>query len=177
MTLAILTSGNPLNLATTLQRTVSSIDTEIPLYRVRTMTEVMGESVARRRLALILLAVFAGLALLLAAVGIYGVTSYVVEQRRQEIGLRMALGASRDRVLRLMIGQGMRTILAGFVIGVLCSLLLMRLMSSLLFAVHPADPVALAGAALLLCAVALFAVFIPALRATQVNPMVALRYE
>ena len=177
MTLSILTSGNPMSLATTLQRTVSSIDPEIPLYRVLTMTEVMGESVARRRLALILLAVFAALALLLASVGIYGVTSYVVEQRRQEIGLRMALGASRNHVLRLMIAQGMGTILGGLGIGLLSALLLTRLMGGLLFAVRPADPLALGGAALLLMVVALLAIFIPAQRATRVNPTVALRYE
>jgi len=177
MTLAILTQGNPMSLAPTIQREVAAIDPELPVYRVRSMSEVMGESVARRRLALILLSIFAGLALLLASVGIYGVTSYVVTQRQQEIGLRMALGAGRGNVLRLMIGQGMGTILAGLGIGLLLALLLTRLIGGMLFAVKPADPLALGGAALLLMAVAFFAVIIPARRASLMNPMEALRYE
>jgi putative ABC transport system permease protein len=177
MTLAILTPGNPMSLAPTIQREVAAIDPELPVYRVRSMSEVMGESVARRRLALILLSVFAGLALLLASVGIYGVTSYVVTQRQQEIGLRMALGAGRGNVLRLMIGQGMGTILAGLGIGLLLALLLTRVIGGMLFAVRPADPLALGGAALLLMAVAFFAVIIPARRASRMNPMEAIRYE
>ncbi|MGB6686868.1 MAG: ABC transporter permease [Terracidiphilus sp.] len=177
MTLTVLASGNPMSLAPTIQREVNSIDPDLPVYRVRTMTEVMGESVARRRLALILLAVFAGLALLLASVGIYGVTSYVVAQGQQEIGLRMALGADRGQVLSLMMGRGMGTIVGGLGIGILASLLLTRLIGGMLFQVRPADPLALGGAALLLLAVALLAIFIPAHRATKVDPMVALRYE
>lgn len=141
------------------------------------MTEVMGESMARRRLALILLVVFAGLALLLASIGIYGVTSYSVTQRQQEIGLRMALGARRSQVLRLVLGRGMSLTLAGLGIGMLAALGLTRLMGSLLFAVRPADPLALGGAALLLTAVASLAILIPAGRATLVDPVVTLRYE
>jgi putative ABC transport system permease protein len=177
MTLAILASGNSMSLAPTIQREVAAIDPDLPIYRVRTMTEVMGGSVARRRLALILLAIFAGLALLLASVGIYGVTSYVVTQRHQEIGLRMALGAGRGQVLRLMIRQGMVTILAGLGIGLLLALMLTRLIGGMLFAVRPADPLALAGAAILLMIVAFVAIFIPARRASKMNPMEALRYE
>ncbi len=177
MTLAVLTSGNPMSMAPTIQREVTSIDPDLPVYRVRTMTEVMGESVARRRLALILLAVFAGLALALAAVGIYGVTSYVVAQSQQEIGVRMALGAGRNEVLQLMMGRGLSMIVAGLVIGLLATVLLTRLIAGMLFAVRPADPMALGGAAILLLAVALLAVLIPAMRATRIDPMVALRYE
>jgi putative ABC transport system permease protein len=177
MTLAILTQGNPMSMAPTIQREVTGIDPELPVYRVRSMSEVMGESVARRRLALILLSVFAGLALLLASVGIYGVMSYVVTQRQQEIGLRMALGAGRGAVLRLMIRQGMGTIVAGLGIGLMLALLLTRLIGGMLFAVRPADPLALGGAAVLLMAVALFAVIIPARRASLMNPVEALRYE
>jgi predicted permease len=177
MTLTILTFGNPMNLAPTIQKEVSAIDPDLPIYRVRTVGEVMGESVARRRLALILLGVFAGLALMLAMVGIYSVTSYVVAQRQQEIGLRMALGADKGDVLRLMMGQGMTTILAGLGIGLGSALLLTRLMRGLLFAVQPADPLTLCGAAVLLMAVASVAILIPARRATRVNPVVALRYE
>jgi putative ABC transport system permease protein len=163
--------------APTIQREVNSIDPDLPVYRVRTMTEVMGESVARRRLALILLAVFAGLALALASVGIYGVTSYVVAQSQQEIGLRMALGADRSQVLSLMMGKGMGTIVAGLALGLVAALFMTRLIGGMLFEVRPADPLALGGAAVLLLAVALLAIFIPACRATRVEPMVALRYE
>jgi predicted permease len=177
MTLAILASGNLPDLAPTIQREVTSIDPDLPVYKVRTMTEVMGESVARRRLALTLLGVFAGLALLLASIGIYGVTSYVVTQSQQEIGLRMALGAGRSQVLKLMMSQGMTTILWGLGLGLLGSLALTRLMAGMLFDVRPADPLALGGASLLLLGVALLAILIPAQRATRVNPMQALRYE
>jgi putative ABC transport system permease protein len=177
MTLTILTSGSPMSLAPTIQREVATIDPDLPIYRVRTMSEVMGASVARRKLALILLAVFAGLALLLASVGIYGVTSYVVTQRQQEIGLRMALGAGRGQVLRLMIRQGMGTILAGLGIGMVLAILLTRLIGGMLYAVRPADPLALGGAAVLFMLVALCAIFIPARRASRINPMQALRYE
>jgi len=177
MTLAIHTAGSPMDLAPTVQRIVSSIDPNLPIYRVRTMTEVMGESVARRRLALILLAVFAGLALLLASIGIYGVASYSVVQRCLEIGVRMALGAGRSQVLRMVLVEGMTTIAIGLVLGLLLAMVLTRSIRGLLFAVQPADPLALAGAALLLLVAALLAILIPALRATRVNPVVALRYE
>ena len=177
MTLAVLASGNPMSLVPTIQREVAAIDPDLPVYRVRTMTEVMGDSLERRRLALILLAVFAGLALLLASVGIYGVTSYGIAQSRVEIGLRMALGADRGQVLRMMIRRGMTTIAVGLGLGLVLALSLTRLMSGLLFAVRASDPLALGGAALLLTAAAFFAILIPARRATQVNPIVALRYE
>lgn len=177
MAVVIRYSGNPLSLAPTIQKEVSSIDPDLPVYRVRTMVEVMGDSVARRRLSLILLAVFSGLALLLASIGIYGVASYSVNQRQQEIGLRMALGARRGDVLGLVIRQGMSLTLAGLGIGLVAALALTRLMGSLLFAVRPADPLALGGATVLLTIVAFLAIFIPARRATKVDPMVALRYE
>jgi len=166
-----------MNLVPTIQREVSAIDPDLPVYRVFTMSEVMGDSLQRRRLALILLAVFAGLALLLATIGIYGVTSYGVAQRQVEIGLRMALGADRSQVLALMFRSGMATIAVGLALGLILSLLLTRLMSGLLFSVRASDPLALGGAALLLSFAALLAILIPARRATRVNPMVALRYE
>ena len=177
MTLAILASGNPMNLVPTIQREVSLIDPDLPVYPVSTMTEVMGDSLERRRLALILLAVFAGLALLLASIGIYGVTSYGVAQRHAEIGLRMALGADRGQVLSMLIRSGLTTIAIGLGLGLVMALFLTRLISGLLFSVRASDPVALGGAAVLLLAAALLAIFVPARRATKVNPMVALRYE
>jgi putative ABC transport system permease protein len=143
-----------MNLAPTIQREVGSIDPDLPVYRVRTMTEVMGDSLQRRRLALILLAVFAGLALLLAGVGIYGVTSYGVAQGQREIALRMAPGADRGQVLRMMIRRGMGTIAVRLALGVILALSLTRLMTGLLFAVRASDPLALGGAALLLTAAA-----------------------
>ena len=177
MTLAIRTSGDPMNLAATIQREVSGIDPDLPVYRVRTMTEVMGDSLQRRRLALVLLGVFAGLALLLASLGIYGVTTYGVAQRRMEIGLRMALGADRGQVVRMLIRGGMGTIAVGLALGLGLALSLTRLMHGLLFAVGASDPLSLVGAALLLTIAAFLAILIPAQRATKVNPMDALRYE
>jgi putative ABC transport system permease protein len=141
------------------------------------MTEVMGDSVQRRRLAMILLEVFAGLALVLAAVGIYGVTSYGVAQRQVEIGVRMALGADRGKVLRMMIAGGMTTIAVGLAIGVVLAPVVTRMMAGLLFAVRPADPLAIAGGAAVLVTMAFLAILIPARRATRVSPMKALRYE
>ena len=177
MTLAVLASGNPVSLVPTIQREVAAIDPDLPVYRVRTMTEVMGESLERRRLALILLGVFAGLALLLAAVGIYGVTAYSVAQRQVEIGVRMALGADRGMVMRMMMRSGMGPIAIGLCLGIALALFLTRLMSGLLFAVRATDPLAIGGASLVLVAAASLAVLIPARRATRVNPVVALRYE
>jgi len=177
MTLAVLASGNPMSLVPTIQKEVASIDPDLPVFHVRTVDEVMGESLQRRRLALILLAGFAGLALLLASIGIYGVMSYGVAQRKVEIGVRMALGADRGQVLGMILRSGMGTIAIGLSVGVVLSLALTRLMSGLLFAVKAYDPLALGGAAILLIIAALLAVFIPARRATRVNPMTALRYE
>jgi putative ABC transport system permease protein len=177
MALAIRVAGNPMNLVPTIQREVSAIDPDLPVYKASSMTEVMGDSLERRRLALILLAVFAGLALLLASVGIYGVTSYGVAQRHREIGLRMALGADRGQVLGMLLRSGLTTIAIGLGLGLVMALFLTRLMSGLLFSVRTWDPVALGGAAVLLMVAALLAIFVPARRATKVNPMVALRYE
>lgn len=177
MTLAIRTSTNPLSLVPTIQREVASIDPDLPIYRVRTMNEIMGESLQRRRLALTLLAGFAALALLLAAIGIYGVASYGVAQRKTEIGVRMALGANRTQVLAMVMRAGMTTVAVGLALGVILSLALTRLMGGLLFSVHASDPLALAGAAFVITVAAAVATLIPARRATKVNPMSALRYE
>ena len=177
MTLAIKTTGNPTSLLPTVEREVAAIDPTLPVYHVRTMAEVMGDSLERRRLAMMLLAVFAGLALVLAAIGIYGVMSYAVAQRRVEIGLRMALGADRGQVMRMMVRSGMGTILVGLAVGLVLALGLTRLMKGMLFDVPAWDPLALGGAALVLMVAALAAIVIPARRAMKVNPMAALRYE
>ena len=178
MSLAIRTStADPRSLAPAVERLVLGIDPQQPVDHVLTMQEVMADSLARRRLTLTLLGIFAGGAMLLAALGIYGVTAYMVTQRQQEIGLRMALGASRTAVLRLVIRQGMSLLAAGLAAGLVLSFALMWVLSSLLFAVRPYDPVSLAAAAAALALVALLACSIPAWRATRVDPLVALRYE
>jgi len=178
MSLAIRTStADPRSLAPAVERLVLGIDPQQPVDHVLTMEEVMADSLARRRLTLTLLGIFAGGAMLLAALGIYGVTAYMVTQRQQEIGLRMALGASRTAVLGLVIRQGMSLLAAGLAAGLVLSFALMWVLSSLLFAVRPYDPVSLAAAAAALALVALLACSIPAWRATRVDPLVALRYE
>ncbi|MDQ3652168.1 MAG: ABC transporter permease [Acidobacteriota bacterium] len=177
MALAVRTRANPENLAAAIRDQVKELDPNQPVTAIRTMSEVISRSVWQPRLYAILFGVFAAVALLLASVGIYGVMSYAVAQRTHEIGIRMALGAQRGDVLRLVIGQGMWLVMVGVGIGVLASLALTRLMGSLLFGVGATDPVTFAGVAVLLAAAALIACYIPARRATKVDPMIALRYE
>jgi putative ABC transport system permease protein len=151
--------------------------TEQPVYNVQTMQEFASQSMASQRFPMILLGAFAGLALLLASVGIYGVISYSVAQRVHEIGIRIALGAQPRDVLRLVVGQGAKLALAGVGIGVGVALALTRLIASLLYGVSATDPLTFGGVAILLTLVAIAACYIPAHRATKVDPMVALRYE
>jgi len=141
------------------------------------MNEVIASTVAARHFSMILFDAFAVIALLLASVGLYGVISYLVGQRTQELGIRMALGAQRKNVLSLVLGQGMKMALAGVALGLIAALGLTRLMATMLFGVSATDIPTFAVITLLLTAVALFACFVPALRATKVDPLVALRYE
>ena len=140
-------------------------------------SEVVADSIASQRFSVILLGAFAGLALLLAGTGIYGVLSYLVGQRTREIGVRMALGAQRLDVLRMVLQDGARMTLAGTAIGIVAALGLTRLMASMLFGVKPTDPITFGLVAVVLCGVALLAGYVPARRAAKVDPMVALRYE
>jgi putative ABC transport system permease protein len=170
-------TSDPLALALAAQNAVASVNRDIPLANLRTMQDVIAESVLRRRFAMLLLSVFSGLAMLLAAIGLYGVMSYTVSQRTHEIGIRMALGAQKEDVLKLIVGQGMRLVALGVVLGTIASVALTRLMATLLFGVSARDPITFGAVAALLAAVALLANYVPARRAAQVDPMVALRYE
>jgi predicted permease len=161
----------------TVRKRILEYNGELVSFSPRDMEQLVASSVSDKRFTMILLAIFAGLALLLAAIGIYGVLSYLVGQRIQEIGVRMALGAQRSDVLGLILRDGAQMTLAGIVIGVLLALGLTRLMSSVLFGVSPTDPLTFGAVAGLLCLIALAACYIPARRAMQVDPVVALRYE
>jgi len=177
MSLAIHTAADPRLLANAVQKQVAALDPEQAVYRIRTMHELMAESVARRRLSMFLLAIFAGVALLLAAVGIYGLMSYSVAQRAREMGIRMALGARAANILWLVLGQSIWLTGAGLLIGLTGSLLLTRLLATLLFDVKATDPLTYLFVALFLATVAQVASFLPAWRATTIDPVTALRQE
>ncbi|HEV2915208.1 MAG TPA: ABC transporter permease [Pyrinomonadaceae bacterium] len=177
MTLIVRTEGNPTALNAGVRGQVLSIDKDQPVSRIRTLEEVISESVAKQRFSMLLLGVFAVVALVLAAVGLYGVMSYAVTQRTHEIGIRMALGAQQKDVLRLVVGHGMILAMVGVGIGLLASFALTRVMTTLLFGVGATDPLTFLVIPALLTIVALGASFFPARRAMKVDPMIALRYE
>jgi putative ABC transport system permease protein len=175
--LTIRTAIDPLSLVTAVRNEIHQVDPEQPISNIRTMGQMLGEETASRSLGMTLLTIFAGLALLLATVGIYGVLAYFVVQHTQEIGVRMALGAQRGNILALVLKKGMTLTLLGVGIGLVIAFALTRLMASLLYEVSAADPVTYLAISLLLTAVAFFACYLPARRATKVDPMVALTYE
>ncbi len=177
MTLVIRTAGDPLNVAAAARGVIRSLDHDQPVAEVRTMESWLSESMGRARFNTVLLTVFAVVALILASVGIYGVMAYAVTQRTREIGIRMALGAQARDVLKIVIAQGMTLALIGIAIGLLSAFALTRWMETLLFGVRPTDPLTFMVIAVVLMMVALVACWIPARRATKVDPMVALRSE
>ena len=170
------TSSDPAAISSSVRKVVTQLDPTVPA-RMNTFTQVFAESLNTRRFNLLLVGVFAFAALLLAMAGVFGVLAYSVAQRTREIGVRIALGATRGQILRMVLGQGLLTVAIGIVIGIGGSLLLARAMSSMLFEVSPNDPLTVVGITLLLVLVAMLASYIPARRATRVDPMIALRYE
>jgi putative ABC transport system permease protein len=171
------TSGSPESLLPAIRQRIREIDQELALANVRTMDQWISNSAAQPRLNSVLLSVFAAVALLIAAIGIYGVLAYSVSQRTREIGLRMALGATPRGVLGLVVGEGMTVVLIGVGIGVAGGLALGRAVSSFVFGVTVRDPVTFGGVAMILAIVALAACVIPARRAARIDPMIALRHE
>ena len=178
MTLVVRTTAlDPSSLTSALRSAVQQVDKDQPVFDVQTMDQVLARSVATRRFNMMLLGIFAAIALILAGVGIFGVMNYSVTQRTHEIGIRMALGAQHRHVLRMIVGQGMILTLIGVVVGLVGAFVLTRVMAELLYGVSTTDPLTFAAVSVLLSVVALLACYIPARRATKVDPMVALRYE
>jgi putative ABC transport system permease protein len=177
MTILVRAAGDPLALVSAAQSELHQVDPELPMAAVATMDQLLADSLSRSRFTMLLLGIFSAVALLLAAVGVYGLIAFSVTQRTQELGIRIALGAQRGDVLRLVLAQGTRLTLLGVAIGVLAALALSRLLAALLFRVSATDPLTFASVAGLLAGVALLACFVPARRATRVDPIVALRYE
>jgi putative ABC transport system permease protein len=177
MTIVVRTENEPLALVSAVRSELQQMDPEQPMAAISTMDQLLAGTLSRSRFTMLVLGVFAALALLLACVGIYGVIAYSVTQRTQEFGIRMALGANRRDVFRLVLGQGTRLTLLGISLGIVAAFIATRLMATLLFGVSATDPLTFAAVALLLGLVALAACYIPARRATRVDPIVALRYE
>jgi putative ABC transport system permease protein len=177
LSLVVRTDSEPGAIVPAIKNAIGAVDKDQPVFNVKTMDEIVSGVVSAQRLAFILLGTFAFLALALAAVGIYGVTSYSVSQRTHEIGVRMALGARQSDVLSLVVGHGLRLGLIGVGLGVAGALVLTRFLASMLYGIRPTDPLTYLAVSLLLAAVAALASYIPARRATKVDPMEALRYE
>lgn len=175
--LVVRTDSDPINMIPALRAQVASVDTDQPLYNVRTMEQVLSESISRQRFNTLLIGIFTSVALVLAAVGIYGVISYSVSHRSHEIGIRMALGAQRADILKMIIEYGLKLALIGAGIGLAAAFVLTRVMTSLLYGVSAIDPFTFAIGTIILIGVALLSCYVPARRATKVEPMIALRYE
>jgi putative ABC transport system permease protein len=177
MSLVVRGNGNPMALPPAITQAVLRLDKNLPLYEVRPLSEVLRDSVSQQRFTMYLLIAFAGLALALSAIGLYGVLAYMVSRRTQEIGVRMALGAQAANVLRMVLHEGVLAAAAGLGLGLMGALILARLMSTLLFGVKVDDPLTFFAVGLMIAAVAVLASYVPARRASKVDPMAALRYE
>jgi ABC-type antimicrobial peptide transport system permease subunit len=177
MSFIVRTGGDPLALRGQVLEAIHRVDAEQPVFGVMSMEQLLADSNAARRFSLLLLTIFAGMALLMSAIGIYGVMSYTTSQRRQEIGIRMALGAVSRDVFRLVVGQGMRLVGLGLAIGLAGAWMLSKVLSKQLYDITPRDPVTYVSAAVILGFVALAASYIPALRATKVDPLESMRSE
>jgi len=177
MNLVLRAEGEPASLVAAVRREVNALDPDLALADIKTMNQLMSESLGQSRYRGLLLGIFAAVALTLAAVGIYGVIAYAVNQRTREIGIRMALGARKQDIFRMVVGHGMLLSLIGVVVGAAASLVLTRFLSSLLYGVSSTDPATFTFVVLLLITVALLACSLPARRATRVDPMNALRHE
>jgi ABC-type antimicrobial peptide transport system permease subunit len=171
------TAGAPLAAFAGIRQAAGRFDRSAVVYEMRPIEEIVARSIARQRMAMILLSVFSVLALVLAAIGVYGVIAYLAAQRTREIGVRIALGATRSDVLRLVLGQGMRIALAGVGVGIVAALWMTRLLAKMIYGVGATDPLTFACVAVLLTGVALIACYVPARRAMRINPMAALRSE
>jgi predicted permease len=177
MTVALRSSADSVGVLSAVKSELRALDPDLPMYYVRSMEQRVDESLARRRFSMLLLGVFAGVALALATIGIYGVMAYLVSQGTREIGIRMALGATQRDVLGLIVRQGMTLAISGLVIGLAGAFVLTRLMRSLLFGVQATDPVTFVGISVLLACIALLASYIPAQRAARIDPMISLRCD
>jgi putative ABC transport system permease protein len=171
------TSIEPISLAGSVRNAIWSVDKDQTVADIDTMDHIVAEAVARQRFSMLLLGFFAAIALLLASVGIYGVMSYSVAQRTREIGIRMALGARRSDVLQMTVQEGLKLVGAGMLLGAAAAFILTRLMATLLYGISATDPMTFAGISVVLLAVAILASYVPALRATKVDPMIALRAQ
>jgi putative ABC transport system permease protein len=177
MKLTMRTSSDPMRFVPLLRQSVKELDREQPVSSIASLEQARSDSLSTNRFSALLLGIFAAVALLLATLGIYGVISFSVEQRRHDIGIRMALGALRSDVLRMVVGQGIILTIIGIGSGLIAAFALMRVLDSLLFGVKATDPLIFFGVAILFALIAVLASYIPARRATRVDPMVALRYE
>jgi ABC-type antimicrobial peptide transport system permease subunit len=177
LTVVIRSAAEAAGLTAAVTREIRALDPDMPLYSVRTMSNRVDESLARRRFSMLLLTLFAGVALGLAAIGVYGVIAYLVSQGTREVGIRMALGATPKEILLLVVRQGMTVAIVGVVVGLAGALVAARFMTSLLYGVSATDPMTFTSIAVLLCLTALLASYVPARRAARIDPMISLRSE
>jgi putative ABC transport system permease protein len=177
LTLAVRAAAEPEALITSVKSQIWSVDKNLPVYEVRTMEQIVDEDTSQRRFQSFVMTIFAGLALVLASIGLFGVLASLVSQRTQEIGIRMALGAQSKDVVCMVVAEGVRLVLLGVAIGIGAGIALSKYLASLFFGVSPANPATYVEVALLMIVIALVACLLPALRAIRLKPMVALRYE